>query len=122
NHEARVRHPAKCSCEPDRWSARSHEGPGDPSTSAGTSDGFLQRPVSRRSVTRLPGMAKDQNRTHGQRLPLERFPIAWNRNVLPTIPRYRRSCENRPPDIVSEAVMARAYSIDLRERVIAAVT
>src|SRR5208283_3405731 len=52
---------------------------------------------------------------------LERFPTAWNRAVLPRIPRYRCSCENRPPDIVAEAVMARPYSIDLRERVIAAV-
>src|SRR5208282_3438662 len=53
---------------------------------------------------------------------LERFPTGWNRDVLPGIPRCRWSCENRHPDIVVEAVMPRPYSIDLRERVIAAVT
>src|SRR5208282_58736 len=53
---------------------------------------------------------------------LEQFPTGWNRDVLSRIPRCRWSCENRHPDIVVEAVMPRPYSIDLRERVIAAVT
>lgn len=35
--------------------------------------------------------------------------------------RYREQCENRPLDIVVEGAIARAYSINLRERVIAAV-
>jgi hypothetical protein len=41
--------------------------------------------------------------------------------VTSGIPRYREQFENRPLDIVVEAAMARAYSIDLRERLIAAV-
>ncbi len=53
---------------------------------------------------------------------VEQFPTGRNRDVLPSIPRCRWSCENRNPDIVVEVVIPRPYSIDLCERVIAAVT